>query len=312
MADNITQIYDKIFKKIITLSSVAVTNLINGLFDTDYSPDSTIEYNWTEFHSDNLKHILADTILTINGCHYYHMEAQMEKDEDIVFRVFEYGFGHASRHRENINGQYTLRFPEPKIIYLYYEGRVPDTYELMLDFGTQGSFCYHVPVCKFPEISTQEINDRKMVILIPFQLLKLRKLLEKERSKENLELLINLIQNDIIGSIDTNLRLGNITPWDCRRLKHLTSKLYEHIYAHYEELEVVTNMTDESLILDIDLIEAEFEQRLAQAVEQRLEQAVKQAVEQAVEQTMALNDKELADRDAEIARLKKLLAEKES
>ena len=136
--------------------------------------------------------------------------------------------------------------------------------------------------------------------------------MEKERSKENLELLINLIQNDIIGSIDTNLRLGNITPWDCRRLKHLTSKLYEHIYAHYEELEVVTNMTDESLILDIDLIEAEFEQRLAQAVEQRLEQAVKQAVEQAVEQTMALNDKELADRDAEIARLKKLLAEKES
>lgn len=116
---------------------------------------------------------------------------------------------------------------------------------------------------------------------------------------------------------------GNIIPWDCRRLKHLTSKLYEHIYAHYEELEVVTNMTDESLILDIDLIEAEFEQRLAQAVEQveqrmaqtveqRLEQAVKQAVEQAVEQTMALNDKELADRDAEIARLKKLLAEKES
>lgn len=312
MADNIAQIYDKIFKKIITLSSVAVTNLINGLFDTDYPPDSTIEYNWTEFHDDNLKHILADTILTINGCHYYHMEAQMERDDDIVFRVFEYGFGHASRHRENTNGQYVLHFPEPKIIYLYYEGPVPDTYELTLDFGTQGSFCYHAPVCKFPEISTQEINDRKMVILIPFQLLKLRKLMKKERSEENRQLLINLIQNDIIGSIDTNLRLGNITHGDCRRLKRLTLKLYEHIYAHYEELEVVTNMTDESLILDVEILEAELEQKIEERLKQEIKQEMKQAVEQAVEQTLALKDKELADRDAEIARLQMLLAEKES
>ncbi|MCM1180892.1 MAG: hypothetical protein NC347_11585, partial [Clostridium sp.] len=98
VADNpqkITQIYDKTIKKILTLSSTAVVNLINGLFDTDYPKDSTITYNWTEFTNDKLKRILADTILTINGKNSYHIEAQMEKDETIIFRVFEYGYRHA-------------------------------------------------------------------------------------------------------------------------------------------------------------------------------------------------------------------------
>ena len=91
MENTIYQIYDKIFKKILTLSSKAVINLINGLFETDYPLDSTIHYNLTEFVDDQLKHILADTILTINNTHSYHLEAQMTKDDNIIFRVFEFG-----------------------------------------------------------------------------------------------------------------------------------------------------------------------------------------------------------------------------
>ncbi|MCM1180196.1 MAG: hypothetical protein NC347_08075, partial [Clostridium sp.] len=114
VADNpqkITQIYDKTVKKILTLSSTAVVNLINGLFDTDYPLDSTITYNWTEFTNDNLKRILADTILTINGKNSYHIEAQMEKDETIIFRVFEYGYRHAETNRILEDATCILPFP---------------------------------------------------------------------------------------------------------------------------------------------------------------------------------------------------------
>ncbi|MDE5587902.1 MAG: hypothetical protein K2J60_02010, partial [Acetatifactor sp.] len=100
MAEKIAQIYDKLFKKILTLSSVAVTNLINGLFGTDYPPDSKITYNWTESENKDLTRRLADTIVTIDYSHSYHMEAQMERDNDIVLRVFEYGFGHAYQNRQ--------------------------------------------------------------------------------------------------------------------------------------------------------------------------------------------------------------------
>ena len=175
ISKEIYQIFDKIFKKVITLSAKSVVNLINGLFGTDYPPDSTVEYNWTEFTDENLKRILADTIITINGRYSYHMEAQVGKDDTIVFRVFEYGFGHADNRRNVEDGKYILQFPRPAIIYLYYEGEVPDEYILTLSFEEgRSTYEYKVPVIKMPEISVQELNDRKMVILIPFHLLKLR------------------------------------------------------------------------------------------------------------------------------------------
>lgn len=77
----IYQIYDKVFKKILTLSSTSIVNLINGLFDTHYPPDSAITYNWTEFEDDTLRRILADTIITINETDSYHLEAQMTEQE---------------------------------------------------------------------------------------------------------------------------------------------------------------------------------------------------------------------------------------
>lgn len=285
MGKEIYQIYDKVFKKILTLSATAVINLVNGLFETNYPLDSTIQYNWTEFKDKELRSVLADTIITINGVYSYHMEAQMTKDEDIIFRVFEYGYGHANHNSIKEKDGGVLRFPEPKIIYLYSRGSVPDEYVLKLEFGKQGSFLYRVPTFKFMETSTKELNERKMVILIPFALLKLREAMKKERSPENFTALKKLIENDIIGSINENLRVGNLTVDDARRLKRLTHKLYEHIYSHYEELEELTEMTDESLMLDIDIIEKEHQRELAQ------------------------KDEKLAQKEAEIAFLKKKLAE---
>ena len=175
MSNEVYQIYDKIFKKILTLSSMSVINLINGLFHTKYPSDSTITYNWTEFESEELKRILADTILTINGKYSYHMEAQMTEDEDIIFRVFEYGYGHADRNRRyaidlitdeeghidsgTIESGCELLFPEPKIIYFCPSGKAPDEYILKLNFGSQGSFLYKVSTFKFLEISLEELNQ---------------------------------------------------------------------------------------------------------------------------------------------------------
>ena len=45
-------------------------------------------------------------------------QAQMTKDEEIVFRVFEYGFGHAYKGRIVTGTEGILKFPEQRIIYL--------------------------------------------------------------------------------------------------------------------------------------------------------------------------------------------------
>ena len=259
----IHQIYDKAFKRILTLSDKAVINLINGLFGTDYPTNSKITYNWTEHEDKNLKRTLSDSILTINDRDIYHIEAQITEDEEIVFRVFEYGFGHAYKNRTFENGNETLIFPRPCIIYLD-EGKkdkIPDEYTLILKFEDQGEFSYKVPVFKLQTISVQELNDKKLIVLLPFLLLKLRKKMEKIRSKENMEELQRLVVNDIIDVIHKNEELGNLSHSDALDLIDLTTKLYMKIYSKYKEMEDFTmRMVDQSLELASDKYEKTVEE----------------------------------------------------
>lgn len=304
-AEQVYQIFDKIFKKVLTLSAKAVLNFINGLFGMDYPLDSKITYNWTEFEDDRLRRILADTILTINGIHSYHLEAQMEKDNSIVFRVFDYGFHHASRTRvmDAEQGKYVLRFPKPVIIYLYYEGNVPDYYTLTLEKDDGTLMCeYEVPVVKLPEISAEELNDRKMVVLLPFHVLKCRKLIKKGKITDISELK-RIVENDIIGSINRNVELGNIEQEDAFKLKRYLQSLCRYLVKHHKELEAMRDMTDESFMTDADIICETYEQKLAEKDEKLAEKDKKLAAKnKEMTKKLAEKDKKLAKKDEEMAK----------
>ena len=231
--NQIYQIYDRIFKRIFNMSALAIINLVNALFGTNHSSKSTITYLKTEFVGRTLDKRFADLFLQINGI-TYHLEAQMTKTKNIVLRVFEYGFYHAMENRTEDSD--VLKFPEPIVIYLDTEKDIPPTSELRVDFGEQGSFIYKVENFVYQDHELRELNQKKMIILIPFQLLKLRKIIEKNPTAENFAALQDLVLRDIIGSIKANLEVGNITEEDAEELKELTLQLYQHIYQHYDVL----------------------------------------------------------------------------
>ncbi len=252
----IFQIYDRMFKRLLTLSSRIVIALINSLFKTSYLPDSKITYNWTEHTDDELERTVADVILTVNNEHAYHMEAQMYPDEEIEFRVFDYGYKHALTTR---GGHCELKFPEPYIIFLYKHDSFPDNVSIFLNFGTQGTFEYKVPSLRLLEYSPQDLEQKDLLILLPFMLLKLRPDIEKERTPENMEALRSLIFNDIMGLVQKNQEIGNITAADAAHLLELTRKLYNHLYARYKEFVEggFNDMIQDELVLETDIIIAE-------------------------------------------------------
>lgn len=254
-------IYDRAAKRCLSLSKETTIMLINGLYEKEYPLDSEVEYHWTEHHDDDLKKTLADTIIRIAHTDRYHIEIQMYPDEDIVLRVFEYGFGNALVNRD---GKEILVFPKPKILYLYEDGGVPDVQELAIDFGGGELYTYRVPVVKYLKMDMEEVNRKKLIVLLPFQLLRLRKVIEKERTEETMEQLKYLICHDIIKTIEVNVSAGNITASVGRKLKRITLQLYRHIYEKYDEIERagVNQFVEEALILDIDVIEAEQLKRL--------------------------------------------------
>ena len=264
--EEIKKIFDKIFKKCITLSAKAVVRMINGIFGTDYPDDSVLTYNWTEFVKDNerMNMILADCIVTVNGEHAYHMEAQTYNDNEVVFRVFDYGFEHAKRNAVKDENRYVMRFPKPVIIYLYYEYNVPDEYVLEMELDEEGNqFDYTVPVIKIPDMSSEDMEKKNMVILIPFRLMKLRSWVDKKNKKmtKSAEELKEFIECDIIGIINKNYALGNITYEDAYKLKDYSLKLRDYICEHLgvEGLEEVQTMTDHSFMTEADIICEELE-----------------------------------------------------
>jgi hypothetical protein len=216
----------------------------------------------------------------------------MTDDESIIFRVFSYGFHHADLNRTIENGRYILPFPEPKIIYFCPTKHVPSELTLELHFPDNNIHEYTVSTFNYLATTPEELTDKKMIILIPFESLKLREVMKKERSQKNLDKLKYLIQYDILNSIEINLQAGNITRDDARKLRRLTHSLYHHIYAHYHELKEITEMTDESLMLDIDIIEKEHEKAMAEK-----------------DSIIAEKDNVIIEKDNEIHLLKKQLAE---
>ena len=278
---DIKQIFDKIFKKCITLSAKSVVRMLNGMFGTDYPDDSKLTYNWTEFVKDNtMTTILADCIVTVNGGQSYHMEAQAYDDNEIIFRVFQYGFEHAKRTADKEKNSIILNFPEPVIIYLYYENDVPDEYVMKINFkASDGGYEYVVPVIKIPELSAEEMVKRNMIILIPFQLMKLRYWVDKKKKvmTKTPEELKNFIECDIIGSINKNLDLGNITDTDASRLKRYSLMLRDYLCEHMEAdgLEVLKGMMDHSFMTDVDIICEKYEeaQQKLEETQQKLDES---------------------------------------
>ena len=283
MSQKIDKIYDRIFKRMMTLSSKPIVAMINGLFDTSYALDSVLTYNLTENMDNQLNRTIADTIITVNYSHSYHMEAQMYEDDSIIFRMFDYGYQHALKttsytenkdsddKRMNHDTHERIRFPEPVIIY-FADGRpLPDTYTLDIDFGTQGIFYYSVPVCNFISMEPEEIERKNMVILLPFYILKLRRTMQKDRSPKVLEQLKTLIFDDIIMIINRQLTAGMLTVSDATMLREFLLKLYNHLYADYKECEEggFNAMVEDEIIFQTDIIIAETTERVTKELSEK-------------------------------------------
>ncbi len=230
------QIYDRIFKRIFFLSDIAVINLINGLFDSNFPLNSTVFYPSRESVTSNLESRYADMFLTIAN-HTFHLEAQSTDDTRITLRVFEYSFLQASSAHPDSD---ILTFPEPMIIYLNQPKDLPNESILHLAFTGQGTFDYRIKNFVYLDHRLTELDKRNLAAFIPFQLLRLRDLLDLLRPNTSPEKSALILKNfsrlqaeiwhDIIKSMEHHLRLGNLTEDDTIHLLDLASMLYQYFY----------------------------------------------------------------------------------
>ena len=301
-------IFDRAFKRLITLSGPGVLCMINGLFGTDYPLDAKVTYNSTESVDDKLHRRLADNIITINGTDSYHLEAEIDPDNDIHIRIMEYGFQHALRTMHPISfqnvteGAITMHFPRQYLIYLGQGRNVPDSFPITILFPGEPDHIHRIPVMHFQEKKLDDLLDQKLFILLPFRLLRIRKEIEKNHSKEQVRTLIELCQNDIITPINQAYEQHFISWRDRVNLLAVARRLVRHLYEKYDEIrEGVKQMRFQTLELDIDEYEDKYD-----ALEEKL--AEKDGLLAEKDGLLAEKDGLLAEKDEKIRQLEEQLA----
>lgn len=161
----------------------------------------------------------------------------MYHDKTIIMRVFEYGFYHALETRED---NYTLQFPEPVVIYFCNETNVPETSSIRIVLSDQQEFTYTVKNFVYLRHNLEDLNRKKMIIFIPFQMVRVRDRLMPDGkicllSENDVQELKNFIKSDILGSIKANLQVGNIMLEDYNQLLELTNELYQQMILQYQK-----------------------------------------------------------------------------
>jgi hypothetical protein len=196
---------------------------------------------------------MSDMIVIVNGVHTYHLEDEIEDDENIAVRVFEYGFAEGLRTKTVLDGgeRITLKFPNARIIYWETTKKTPDEVVLALEFPDGGHCDYEVKTLKFLEHEIEELEKRKLVILFPFYVLKLRKKVVSAKTssaRAKLALEMKSLLDELMTAIGRAAETGLMNETDGRSVLEYTERLYSELYKGYDEFKEADAMLQDTIL----------------------------------------------------------------
>jgi hypothetical protein len=233
------------------LSGRAIVQFINGLFGTKFPPDSKVEYPGTEHITSRLRQLRSDMVVVIGGTHSFLIEAQIAHDANMALRVFEYGFWEGVRAKTVTDKVITLRFPQVRLIYWETTRKTPDRVTLRLKFPEGKTYDYTVESLKFLEYTVKELERRKLAILLPFYLLKLRRQVAAARTGERLRQLageMKGILEEMAGAAEKAALAGLMSKADMITVMELMNRMFVELYKPYKELRRTNSMLQNTIL----------------------------------------------------------------
>jgi predicted transposase/invertase (TIGR01784 family) len=257
----IPQIFDLLFKRLLQEASApAVVALINGLFGTDFPPDSPVSFLNRESVTEDLRKIVSDLMILMAG-EIFHCEAQIDDDLNMALRMFRYGYHEAViRAETGADGNLTITFPRARILYWETTQKTPDTVTLHIVFPDRSLHDFTVPAFKVLEHEIGELERMRLALLLPFYMLKYRKQVQEARSGEERLALVPAVEGTMGKLLDAvkNLReAGLLTEGDGDLIIGEAEFLYSRIYERYEGFREARTMVDERIMTRFDRVRME-------------------------------------------------------
>ena len=106
---------------------------------------------------------------------------------------------------------------------------------LSLEFPEGGNYDYVVKTFKFLDYDIKELEEKKLVLLLPFYVLKLRKRVKKSRRRGTLYIEMKTILENLDAALERAVQTGLMSKMDGRVALEHTERLYKELYQEYTE-----------------------------------------------------------------------------
>ena len=173
---------DEIAKFLFSRSEPLVISFINAGFGMDYDPATISLQPTTNEYIRNFKATRADIVLIATEKEtrqeLFHIEVQTVNDREMSIRMLKYGYNIGLAHQEESDseGRRILKFPHQMVIFLDDDPSIPDTVEVRIIFPDGQEVIYRVPTLKIRDYSMNDLVNRELYLLLPFEIFKVRKM----------------------------------------------------------------------------------------------------------------------------------------
>ena len=184
--ENMTDIFDSVFKTLLQRFPMLAVALINEVFHADYAEDEVVIQGRNEYHSLDGK-IINDAMLRIRD-KIYHIECQSTSDGLMVIRMIEYDFRIALEETRNIlmnelkkkpeersKEPLSFQFPQSCMVCVRPGIEKEDALKLQIVMPNGEKALYEVPVVQAQSFSKEDMFQKRLLILIPFYVLRYEK-----------------------------------------------------------------------------------------------------------------------------------------
>lgn len=226
-------IFDDVFRTMLEKMTQLVIPLINEVFHTSYREDEEIVQLRNEQQLED-REIITDARLRIRD-KVYHIECQSTDDVTMAIRMVEYDFEIALESGWRIGRKYHIEFPRSCVVYLRHGKNTPDFLEVEMVLP-DGKVCeYRIPVLKMGNYTKDSIFKKKLLILLPFYVMKYEKtagMIEKDP-----EMLQGLLKDyeDIRKRLEKELLLPERAEL-YMDLNKLIIRIADHIFRNEENV----------------------------------------------------------------------------
>lgn len=290
MAEN--TVFDSVFKTMVHKTPQLIVPFVNEAFGRSY-PSNTPVVQFSNEHEGLRGTNIDDSVFRL-GNKIYHVECQSTSDSNMVVRMIEYDFAIALEQAIAAGEPYEMDFPSSCVLFLRHTASTPNVLSLKVNIPNGESFLYEAKVVKAQSYESDEIFEKKLLLLLPYYLMRYEHSLEQiarddVRTAQLVEECVNLnarLANTVVG-------MGNRLLYE--ELVELIIRVSDHIMAHYEALQgkVRNAMGGEVLELLHERAERLEREALAEGIQQGIEQGIERGIEQGIEQGIERGEADL-------------------